>query len=389
MHSKVILSGILAALFGVSPVYAEDGKAVISLTDGIVISKSDKAQSITEEALQNKENENADNQKDGSFFNLFNFSFFSKDKSLSSPTKNETQEEFLARMQQNAEQGNVDALLTLGYMYLYGLNGVEMNYKKSFEYYSLAAQQGDSTAINNLGSMYYSGTGIAKNVIKAAELFAKAGNAGNIDAKLNLALIYLNDDNVELKNSDEAIKLLKATAEKDHPVGKYLLGYAYLKGISVPKNNRKAVENIRFAADKGYDEAQYMIGYLYERGWGVPQNYNNALKYYNRSASQGNLSAIFMLGELYAHGQKIEVDYYKAYIMYNLASFYGMSKAEGKRDIIGSAKLKKPDLLQAQAEAENFTPRPSELTQYVRTVFGKSLALYADKSAPIILGEEE
>jgi len=204
-----------------------------------------------------------------------------------------------------------------------------------------------------------------------------------------LSLIYLNDDNVELKNSEEAIKLLKAAAEKDHPVGKYLLGYAYLKGIGVPKNNRKAVENIRFAADKGYDEAQYIMGYLYERGWGVPQNYNNALKYYNRSAIQGNLSAIFMLGELYAHGQKIEVNYYKAYIMYNLASFYGMSQAESKRDLIGSAKLKKPDLLQAQAEAENFTPRPSDLTQYVRTVFGKSLALYADKSAPIVLGEEE
>ena len=113
------------------------------------------------------------------------------------------------------------------------------------------------------------------------------------------------------------------------------------------------------------------------------------MRYFMRAANQGNVSAINELGELYALGNRIGADYYKAYIMYNLLAYYGVPGAEKKRDILGSTKLKTPELLQAQTEAENFSAQPSQLTQYIRSTFGDSLALYVDKNAPIIIVKKE
>ena len=88
-----------------------------------------------------------------------------------------------------------------------------MNYKKAFEYYKLAADQGNVIALNNLGSLYYSGIGVTRNVEKAAELFAQASDAGNVDATLNLAVLYLT--NQEMMNNDKAaIRLLKKQRRK-------------------------------------------------------------------------------------------------------------------------------------------------------------------------------
>lgn len=394
MRKLFLTAGALVLGLNVGTVMAidDDGTGRLSLTDGIVVSKEKtETKNFTQEALQVKIDEQTtedEGEKKG-IFSFLSFPFFDKDENkVAVPKKDESSEDYLTRMYREAEEGNVDALMNLGYMYLYGLNGVEVNYKKSFEYYNLAAETGDSIAINNLGSLYYSGVGVRKDIVKAAELYARASDLGNTEATLNLAVIYLTQQG-SLNNNREAITLLKKTAEQDNPAGKYLLGYAYLKGIGVPQNRKKAVENIRSAADASYDEAQYMMGYLYERGWGVPQNYNNALRYFNRAANQGNLSAIYELGELYAYGTRIEADYYKAYVMYNLAAYFGVPKTEKKRDVLATTKLKKPELLQAQTEAENFTPKPSKLTSYIRATFGDSLALYVDKTAPVIKVEKE
>ena len=385
MYKAIIsTSAFLFMLAQSTNTLAGDGAtATISLTEGIVVNKtSAETKENTKEDIDEKVDEiKSTENEDSGFMSFLTFSFMKNDKVVQ-PQKDETKESFMERMYRQAEEGNVDALLNLGYMSLYGLNGVEINYKKAFEYYSLAAQSGDDVAINNLGSLYYSGVGVRKNITKAAELFAKASDLGNTEASLNLAVIYLSQKD-SLGNTAEAIALLKKVAEDNNPTGKYLLGYAYLKGIGVPLNTKKAVENIRFAADKNYDEAQFIMGHLYEHGIGVPQNYNNALRYLNRAAQQGNVSAINELGEIYTLGTKVEKDLYKAHVMYNLATFYGVPGASKKRDVL-EKQLKIPELLQAQTEAENFTPKPSKLTTYIKSTFGNSLALYIDPRAPVI-----
>lgn len=392
MRKIAFIFSLLSGVFLSNVSLAEEGGAKLSLTDGIVLDKENTEEEPQDLLFSNFAEENIaqaeEEQEEKGLFSFLNFSFFKDEKVKSvEPKDEETHEDFMTRVERLADEGDINALLTLGYMYLYGLNDVEMNYKKAYNYYLKAAEQGDSIAINNLGSMYHGGVGVKKDIKKAAELYAEASDLGHVEASLNLAIIYLNEQS--LRNEEEAIKLLKFVAEKDNPTGIYLLGYAYLKGIGVPQNKKKAVQNIRKAADKGYDEAQYLLGFLYMQGWGVPQNYNNALKFLNMSMAQGNISAINLLGEIYASGNRIEPDFYKAYIMYNIAAYYGVPKADEKRDILADKKLKKPEVLQAQAEAENYKPNPSNLTKYIRLTFGDSLAFYVDPEAPVVHVEEE
>ena len=47
-----------------------------------------------------------------------------------------------------AEEGDVEAQMNLGYMYLYGNNGVEQDFDKAFKYYDMAAAQNNPIALN-------------------------------------------------------------------------------------------------------------------------------------------------------------------------------------------------------------------------------------------------
>lgn len=374
---KLLVCVSLVSLFAYSE-YANASDAVLSLTDGIVIGGK---QSVKEDAIESlddmvaDEEELEDNENKG-FFSFFSFGRRDKDSKQAIATIN-GKENSLENLQALADMGDVNALLNLGYMYLYGKDGVEMNYKKAFEYYQRAAMYNDDIALNNLGSIYYSGIGVRKNLSKAVELFSKASELGNIEASVNLAIIYLTKDSA-LNNPREAISLLKTAAnEGKNATARYLLGYAYYKGLEVPQNSKKAIALISEAAKQKYDEAQYMMGYMYLYGIGVTQNYNNAIKYFTQAAKQGNLSSITELAEIYAQGKRYKKDLYQAHIFYNVASVNGVPSAAAKREAV-AGKLKLEEILQAQAEAEHYKIEPSRLTSYIRNTFGYNLAHYID-----------
>lgn len=81
-------------------------------------------------------------------------------------------------LQQQAEQGNVDAQLELAYLYRNGLR-VNKSEEKA-EYWTLkAAEQGDETAI---GNKYLHGYGAEKSYEKAVEWYTKAAEQGQARA---------------------------------------------------------------------------------------------------------------------------------------------------------------------------------------------------------------
>ena len=65
-----------------------------------------------------------------------------------------------------AEQGNTFAQSNLGTMYLNG-NGVAQDYKTAVKWYTLAAEQGYASAQFVLGKLYAQGQGVAQDFVKA------------------------------------------------------------------------------------------------------------------------------------------------------------------------------------------------------------------------------
>ena len=260
--------------------------------------------------------------------------------------------------------------------FTFGFWSITEDYDKAFKYYQMAAAQNDPIALNNLGSLYFNGIGVPVNYQKAIELFEKAAAVGNSEAALNLGFIYLSGRNAS-SNAPHAVQLFKQAAEAGSPIAKYMLGYAYYRGFGIKKDENKAAVLIKEVADKDFDEAQYIMGYMYLHGIGIAKNYANARKYLMWAANQGNLSAIMLTADLLAQERSILTDQYTAYVMYSVASVMGDKTASSRRDELES-KLKPEEIMQAQPEAENFKPAPSELTQYARKTFSNNIRRYVD-----------
>ncbi len=321
-------------------------------------------------------------EKEGSSF----FSFITKpiSKMFSADDEvvddNGKKETFLQRSLRLAGQGDVEAQMNLGYMYLYGNNGVEQDFDKAFEYYNMAAEQNNPIALNNVGSLYFNGIGVEKNRLKALEYFKKSAEMGNDNAATNLAFIYLTSSKNDSERNKQAVKLFQQAANSGNKLASFMLGYAYYRGFSVERDNYTAFSLIKIAADEGaeFDEAQYVLAEMFANGYGTVQNYVNAVSFYAKAVDQGNTDAYMELAQIYAEGRFAQRNMEKAHTLLNIAASEGNTKAAKLRDEIGE-RLKLEMLLQAQTMAQNFKPTPSELTSYVRQTFGDNVRSYIDK----------
>ena len=64
-------------------------------------------------------------------------------------------------------------------MYDYGLGTPEDN-SKAVKWFRLSAEQGNSAAQNNLGTMYHYGEGVPQNFQKAAEWYRMSADQGDV-----------------------------------------------------------------------------------------------------------------------------------------------------------------------------------------------------------------
>ena len=90
-----------------------------------------------------------------------------------------------------AEQGDVIAQSSLGYMYHSG-RGVPRSYIEAITWYRLAAEQGSAHAQFNLGVMYANGVGVPQNDAEAVTWYRLAAQQGYAYAQNNLGLMYFN-----------------------------------------------------------------------------------------------------------------------------------------------------------------------------------------------------
>ena len=330
----------------------------------------DVASSVDE--VEDEQPVNSDDKK--SFFSKA-FDFLGSEGGMQSSKGFLTLEELKA----SAEQGDIEAILDLGYRHLYGVNGVKIDYKQAFYYYNLASEKNNPVALNNMGSLYFNGIGVEADYDKAIDYFKKAIKQGSSDAALNLAVIYLGSNTKHKKQEDleYSFDLLNQAAKSSNIYAQYLLGYAHYIGFIVDQNYQKAFSYIKKAADNQYDEAQFMLAHFYIEGKGVTRNYTNAVIYLKQASNQGHKDAIIKLADIYSEGVIYTRNIKEAHILYNIASVIGSKYAEQRRDEL-EKKLKIEDLLEVQLNAEKMKLTPSSQTTFARKTFGNSLKAYID-----------
>lgn len=137
----------------------------------------------------------------------------------------------------------------------------------------------------SLGLRYFEGDEVSKDYKKAVELFRKAIDYGNSDAKFYLGLCYVEGLGVE-KRYDIAYKLCKDAAEQGNVLAQYNLGCC----CEHMDKKDEAFMWWEKAADKGFAPAQYNLGLCYYegRGCGGSPHYRQAFECWEKAAEQGD-----------------------------------------------------------------------------------------------------
>src|SRR6266571_6010093 len=142
--------------------------------------------------------------------------------------------------------------------------------------------------------------------------------AGNVNAQVQLGVIYLTGDGVR-KDDAEAVKWLRKAADQDNPVAERFLAEMYFKGRGVPADNAEAAKWLRLAAEQGDPQSQHNLAVLYTQGLGVPRNLKEAVKWMRKAAEQGLAAGQVGMGVLYENGEGVPEDPVEAVQWYRLA----------------------------------------------------------------------
>jgi TPR repeat protein len=211
-----------------------------------------------------------------------------------------------------AEEGDISAMLELGYLW----SGVHVDFKtqvKGVHWYTKAAELGSVKAMYHLAMMCLRGEGIeidfekakiwANKIIEQAEL----GNPNVIKMWLAgsqrlLAECIKRDE--EIANTDFAG--LELRAEQGDVRALCTLAEYYTGAFGVKQDHKKATEAYKKAAKLGDAEAQNALGYAYDKGLGVRKDYKRAVMWYRRAAEQGHTTAMANLGECIFIGRGAE-----------------------------------------------------------------------------------
>ena len=109
------------------------------------------------------------------------------------------------------------------------------------------AQQGNADAQLFLGKMYMSGQGVPKDADLALKWFKAAADQGNAEGQFFLGAMYL----LPAKDIPQGLKWLRLSAQQGMPDAQLLLGMAYLKGRDAPHDLVAADMWLELAATQG------------------------------------------------------------------------------------------------------------------------------------------
>ncbi len=235
------------------------------------------------------------------------------------------------------EKCDLEAQYQLGLCYKNGL-GVQRDYSLALKWLEYAAQKlhrgalkdlginfsHESQALYGLGLYFFEGRGGKKDIDRAIELFRRAAEDDNEDAKYYLGLCYKNGWGVEL-DRNQAVKWFSVAVTQGQLKAFYELqsfatdgdaeaqceiGDCYYYGHieDVGRDLAEAVKWYTKSAEQGYAAAQYSLGECYAKNDGVVKDLEEAAKLYTKAAEQGHAAAQFELGECYLKGYGVFMD---------------------------------------------------------------------------------
>jgi len=150
-----------------------------------------------------------------------------------------------------------------------------------------AADKGSTSAMVELGVVYATGAGVAKDEAQARKLFERAAEAGNPRGVSNLAAL----GGASTPSDPARARELLAKAAETNAEAQYQLGLMLAEGTGGPKDDAGARALFEKAAAQNHAGALEQMGVFAQEGRGGPKDADAAKAYYQRAADLGDDNA--------------------------------------------------------------------------------------------------
>ena len=231
--------------------------------------------------------------------------------------------------------------------------------RQEFESTKSKAEKGDAQSQLALGFLYASGTGVGKDLGKAAKWHRKAAEQGLARAQFLLAGDYA--DGVGVKpDQAEAFRWFRSAAYQGLAEAQFALGKCYARGEGVSEDVVEAVKWYQRAADQNFVEALDELGECFLEGTGVTTDIAEGVKWIRKAAEQGYAPAQNRFGLCYLKGQGVSKDFVQAYKWFDLGAAQGGALAPDiKVNLAKTESHMTPEqITEAQQLALEFRPHP-------------------------------
>jgi TPR repeat protein len=212
-------------------------------------------------------------------------------------------DESLRSLSEAAEAGHVLAQFELAKIFLAKTPSADI--AKSRKWLELAAGQGFTPAIRELGLTYLAATKGSADILEAIRLLQAAEAKGDKEAAERLVQVFADESTIP-KGRAEAFRWHLARATRGNAASQNFVGVAYRDGLGVVMDLNKANDFLRMAERSGLADAQYNLGVLCGTSGFQFYALRNAFELKGRAARQGHLQAMADIAGIYIHGWEDE-----------------------------------------------------------------------------------
>ena len=214
-----------------------------------------------------------------------------------------------ARLEAKAAQGDVEALKSLGLLYLTGAFG-DANRGRAFPLLDRAAATGDPDALHYFSACWSVGIGCERNERKGLELCARAAKLGCVRAIIDMGISYSEGHGVP-KDPVKAARCFQLAVDKGSGDACGELAHCYLFGEGVAKDSAKAKQLLELGVERGSGHCAHNLGVGYlECEWSEEPDFARARDCFEQSCALGG-RAYYDLAMMCLQGIGIPIDYHK------------------------------------------------------------------------------
>lgn len=183
--------------------------------------------------------------------------------------------------------------------------GLESNMKEVVNFMTMFADQGDEYSQMFLGDVYRNGE-YQEDLKKSYYWYSRAADLGN-----DKAIYYVGNMSIlgmgTTRNVPKGLRTLEKIAEQGHFPSIYNIGKTYKTGYKIAKNHEVAAKWFSIAAKEGHINSMYELGDSYDRGFGVERSAEEAYKWFESAALQGHLESTYRAGLMKLFGDNADI----------------------------------------------------------------------------------